>query len=245
MKISIIVPVLNEAGLIRKCLAELRKAAPQAEILIVDGNSSDETVDYAAPLCHRVLQTTAGRARQMNAGARVAGGDVFWFVHADATVPAGAISEIEQALRDERVVGGFFRIRIPRANFIYRFTDCFAHYAGLLFGIRYGDHGLFCRHESFEMIGGFPEVPLMEDADFFRKLRRTGRVVVIQDAIIVSPRRYERIGPARLTAVFALMSLLYFFRAPRRLLDWIYQSVSGEAPGNGKKRSNKIVDRSV
>jgi rSAM/selenodomain-associated transferase 2 len=222
MNISIIVPVLNEAVRVRRFLAELRKRSPQAEILVVDGNSSDQTVEYVAPFCDRVLQTTSGRASQMNAGARVAGGDVLWFVHADAIVPVAAITEIESALRDERVVGGFFRIRIPRANFIYRFTDCFAHYAGLLFGIRYGDHGFFCRRESFEKIGGFPEVALMEDADFFRKMRRAGRVVAIQDAIIVSPRRYERIGPVRLTVVFALMSLLYFFRAPRRSLQWIY-----------------------
>jgi rSAM/selenodomain-associated transferase 2 len=222
MKISIIVPALNEATLIRRSLAELRRRAPQAEILVVDGNSFDQTADYAAPLCDRVLQTTAGRARQMNAGARDARGDVLWFVHADATVPAAATAEIERALRDQRVVGGFFRIRIPRANFIYRFTDCFGHYAGLLFGIRYGDHGFFCRRETFEKIGGFPDVAVMEDADFFRKLRRAGRVGVIPEPIVINPRRYEQIGPTRLTVVFALMGLLYFFRAPRRSLHWIY-----------------------
>jgi hypothetical protein len=125
-------------------------------------------------------------------------------------------------LRDQRVVGGFFRIRIPRASFVYRISDCFAHYAGLLSGIRYGDHGFFCRRETFEKIGGFPDVALMEDADFFRKLRRAGRIAVIRDRIVIDPRRWERIGPTRLTAVFALMGVLYFFHAPRRLLCWIY-----------------------
>ena len=160
----------------------------------------------------------------MNAGARAAHGEVLWFLHADATVPATAADEIVRVLSDRRVVGGFFRIRIPRANPIYRVSDCFAHYAGLLFGIRYGDHGFFCRREIFEKIGGFPEVPLMEDADFFRKLRRAGRVRVIPEPIVIEPRRYERIGPARLTGVFALMSGLYFFRAPRRWLQWIYDN---------------------
>src|SRR6185369_16249205 len=108
-------------------------------------------------------------------------------------------------------------------NFIYRFTDSFAHYAGLLFGVRYGDHGFFCRRVTFDEIGGFPDVPLMEDADFFRKLRRAGKVAVIGDAIIIDPRRYERIGPTRLTAVFALISLLYLLRAPRVWLHWIYR----------------------
>lgn len=220
--ISIIVPVLNEAALIRHFLADLRTRAPHAEIVVVDGNSSDKTADFAAPLCDRVLQTVANRARQMNAGARTAQGDVLWFLHVDATVPPNATDEIARVLGGRNVAGGFFRIRIPRPGFIYRFTDCFAHYAGLLLGLRYGDHGFFCRREIFEKIGGFPEVALMEDADFFRKLRRAGRVRVIQEPVVIEPRRYERIGPARLTVVFGLMSLLYFFRAPRRWLNWIY-----------------------
>ena len=190
--------------------------------MVVDGTSSDQTADYAAPLCDRVLQTTAGRARQMNAGARAAKGNVFWFIHADATIPATAIDDIARILNDEQVIGGFFRIRIPRPDLIYRVSDCVAHYAGLLFGIRYGDHGFFCRREIFERIGGFPEVTLMEDADFFGTLRRAGKIRVIEEPIVIEPRRYERIGPVRLTAVFALMSVLYFLRVPRRWLEWIY-----------------------
>lgn len=214
--------MLNEAALIRKFLGELRTRAPLAEILVVDGGSCDQTAEYALGLCDWVSQTAPNRARQMNAGARVARGDVFWFVHADASVPEAAAVEIERSLSDQRVVGGFFRIRIPRANFVYRFTDCVAHYAGLLFGIRYGDHGFFCRRETFEKVGGFPDVPLMEDADFFCKLRRAGRIAVIQEPIIVDPRRYERIGPTRLTVAFTVMGLLYLLRAPRRSLDWFY-----------------------
>jgi len=220
--ISIIVPVLNEAVLIRQFLRELKKRVPEAEILVVDGTSSDQTAGSAAPLCDRVVQTTAGRARQMNAGARAAQGDVLWFLHADATVPPTAADEIARVLSDPDVAGGFFRIRIPRPSLIYRVSDCLAHYAGLLFGIRYGDHGFFCRRETFEKIGGFPEVALMEDADFFRKLRRAGKICVIPEPIAIEPRRYEQIGPGRLTLVFALMSVLYFLRAPRHWLQWIY-----------------------
>jgi hypothetical protein len=158
----------------------------------------------------------------MNAGARAAEGDVLWFLHADATIPATAVDDIARVLKDEQVIGGFFRIRIPRPDLIYRVSDCVAHYAGLLFGMRYGDHGFFCRREIFDKIGGFPDVALMEDADFFRRLRRAGQIRVIEEPIVIEPRRYERIGPVRLTAVFALMSVLYFIRAPRRWLEWIY-----------------------
>ena len=223
MNISIIVPVLNEAALIRQSLADLRERAPKAEIIIVDGTSCDRTTEFAAGLCDRLLQMAPGRARQLNVGASAARGDVLWFLHADATIPDTAIADIGYALRDRKVTGGFFRIRIPRKRLIYRFSDCFAHYAGLLLRMRYGDHGLFCRREIFEKIGGFPEVELMEDADFFRKLRRSGRIAVIPQRIVVNPRRYERIGPSRLTFAFGLIGLLYFFHAPRRMLQSIYR----------------------
>jgi rSAM/selenodomain-associated transferase 2 len=223
MNISIIVPVLNEAALVRESLTCLRESAPKAEIVVVDGTSSDRTTKFAAGLCNRLLQTAPGRARQLNAGARAAQGEVLWFLHIDATISESAIAEIESALKNREIVGGFFRIRFPRRAFVYRFSDCFAHYAGLLLGIRYGDHGFFCRREIFEKIGGFPEVVLMEDADFFRKLRRAGRIAVVRQPIVVNPRRYELIGPSRLTFAFGVIGLLYFFRAPRRLLRSIYR----------------------
>lgn len=227
MNISIIVPVLNEAALIREFLVNLRDRAPKAEIIVIDGTSSDRTTEFAAGLCDRLLQTASGRARQMNAGACVAQGEVLWFLHADARIPDNAIADIEYALRERTVVGGFFRIRFPRRDFVYRLTDCFAHYAGLLLRIRYGDHGFFCRRMIFEKIDGFPEVALMEDADFFRKLGRAGRIAVISQPIVVNPRRYERVGPSRLTLAFGLIGLLYFLHAPRRLLQSIYHHTCG------------------
>jgi len=223
MNISVVVPVLNEAVLIREFLVDLCDRAPKAEIIVVDGSSSDRTTEFAAGRCDRLLQTAPGRARQMNAGAYIAKGDVVWFLHVDARIPDNAIADIEYALRDRDVIGGFFRIRLPRAGFIYRLSDCFAHYAGLLLRVRYGDHGFFCRREIFEKIDGFPEVALMEDADFFRKLRRAGRIAVISRRIVVNPRRYERIGPSRLTLAFGLIGLLYLLHAPRQLLQVIYR----------------------
>ena len=223
MKVSIVVPVLNEAELVRDFLSNLRQRVAKAEIIVVDGGSSDGTADYAVGLCDQLLRTAPGRAQQMNAGASRARGDVLWFLHVDTTIPETAIADIEGALTDSKMIGGFFRIRVPEQGLIYRLTDSFAHHAGLLLRIRYGDHGLFCRRKAFEKIGGFPNVLLMEDADFFRKLRRTGRVFVIPHPIIVSPRRYQSIGPFRLTFSYGLIGLLYFFHAPRRLLHSIYR----------------------
>jgi rSAM/selenodomain-associated transferase 2 len=223
MHISIVIPVWNEAGLIREFLAHLRGRAPDAEIIVVDGGSDDETHELAAGFCDQLLRTNPGRAVQMNAGAAITRGDVLWFLHVDAEIPAGAPDAIERALQDEKVAGGFFRIRLPSKALVYRLTDSFAHYAGLLLRIRCGDHGIFCRRTAFEKLGGFPAVPLMEDADFFRKLRRHGRVVVLPMQIEVSARRYEQIGPLRLSLAFGLIALLYFFRAPTWLLQSIYK----------------------
>src|SRR4029077_12577858 len=128
--ISIIVPVLNEATGIERFLRCLRERASNAEVIVVDGGSSDTTVDLARNHCNRCLHATRGRAVQMNAGARTASGDTFWFVHADCEVPAGCLQQISEALRDPEVVGGFFRIRIPNKHVVYRLTDSFAHYAG-------------------------------------------------------------------------------------------------------------------
>jgi rSAM/selenodomain-associated transferase 2 len=221
--ISIIVPVLNEAASIERFIRCLRERADDAEVIIVDGGSSDGTFDLARNHCDRCLPAPRGRAVQMNTGARAASGDTFWFVHSDCEVPAGCLKQISDALRQPEVVGGFFRIRIPDERFVYRLTDSFAHYAGLLLRTRFGDHGFFCRRSAFEEIGGFPEVPLMEDAEFFRKLRRLGRIAIISSRLISSPRRYQEIGPWRLTLTYGLIALLYLLRVPIPVLAIIYQ----------------------
>ena len=223
MSISIIVPVLNEALLIQPFLENLRERAAETEIIVVDGSSSDGTAQRAIGFCDRLVKTAPSRAKQMNAGASVARGEILWFLHADTSIPETALSDIERALQDRHVVGGFFRVWFPRQRFVYRLTDSFAHYAGLVLRIRCGDHAFFCRREVFEKIGGYPEVELMEDVDFFRKLRRAGRTAVVARSVVINPRRYEMIGPWRLTFAFGLIWLLYFLRVPRNILRLVYR----------------------
>jgi rSAM/selenodomain-associated transferase 2 len=222
MIISIIVPTLNEAGLIQPFLVHLRDRAARAEIIVADGGSCDGTVDLARGLYDRLVLSKPNRAIQMNAGARAARGDILWFVHVDAKVPWGSLEEIERIMDDPKVAGGFFRIRLPRA-FIYRLTDSFAHYAGILLRMRCGDHGIFCRRAAFLDVGGFPEVPLMEDVEFFRRLRRHGRVIYSRKRIVASPRRYETIGRTRLTLAYGLIATLYIFGIPLPKLASIYE----------------------
>ena len=223
MSISIIVPTLNEEAFIQPFLEHLRQRATGAEVIIADGGSADRTVELATPLAHRVVHTKLGRAVQMNAGALAARGEILWFLHADAIVPQACLIDIEQITNNPHIMGGFFRIRLPCSQPIYRLTDSFAHYAGVLLRMRCGDHAIFCRRSVFDDIGGFPTVPLMEDVEFFRRLRRRGRVVHSNKRIIVSPRRFEAIGPARLTCAYGFIASLYCCGVGLSTLARLYQ----------------------
>jgi len=228
VQISIIVPVFNEAPLIQPFLQRLRERAPEAEIIVADGGSSDGTDRLAAGFCEQLVESELGRGRQMNTGARAARGEILWFVHVDAKLPLQCLDEIARIMDDPNVVGGYFRIRLPR-SLVYRLTDSFAHYAGILLRMRCGDHGIFCRRTTFLDIGGFPDVPLMEDVEFFRRLRRCGRVQYSERRIIVSPRRYEALGRTRLTLAYGLLATLYVFGVPLPTLARIYKRTCCDA----------------
>ena len=221
--VSIIVPVLNEAKLVANFVQNVRQVAPGVEIIVADGHSCDGTAEIARELADRVVITQAGRAVQMNAGAQAATGDILWFLHVDAQAPPECVENIVHALCDERVAGGYFRIRLPRKELIFRATDTLAHYLGLLFRMRCGDHGFFCRRDLFFALGGFPEAPLMEDVEFYRALCRRGRVQVIRSRLVISPRRYEKRGPYRVTAAYTLIAVLFLFGMSRDCLWRLYR----------------------
>jgi rSAM/selenodomain-associated transferase 2 len=224
MKISIIVPVFNEALLIRQFLQDLRERAAEAEIIVADGQSDDGTADLARGLCDQLVVSERNRAVQMNTGARAAHGDILWFLHVDGEVPSDFLAEIKRIMDDPKVGGGFFRIRLP-PPIVYRLTDSFAHYAGILLRMRCGDHGIFCRRAAFVNVGGFPDVPLMEDVELFRRLQHIGRVICSPKRIIVSPRRYQTIGRVRLSLAYGLIATLYIFGVPLEKLAAIYQRI--------------------
>src|SRR5205085_12333312 len=152
---SVIIPALNEAANVAATLASVRAENPH-EILVVDGGSADGTATVAAPLADRVLAGVRGRAAQMNLGAARATGDAFLFLHADCTLEPGALREATRLLQRPRVAAGCFTMRVPTAHLLYRSIDWFATARVRLFGIAYGDQGLFLRRETFERAAGFP-----------------------------------------------------------------------------------------
>ena len=224
--VSIIVPVLNESALIRAFLEQLRAVAPSAEIVVVDGGSDDGTPELSAGLADRVLKTSRGRARQMNAGARVARGEVFWFLHADSVIPPNALEEIAKILHEDSNVGGCFRLRLPGREWIYRVSDSLGNVGVQVFGFALGDHGIFCRRRAFWSVGGFPEIPLMEDAEFYRSLRRSGGMRQSRMAIVGNPRRYEQLGPYRTTLYYVVILGLYVFGARMKMLTSVYRRLT-------------------
>jgi rSAM/selenodomain-associated transferase 2 len=223
MTVSVIIPTLNEAGCLAGTLRALRRQRP-AEIIVADGGSTDATRPLAAEADH-LVEAPRGRARQMNAGAARARGDVLVFLHADCTLADGALDEAERLLRRRGVAAGCFTMRADAAGPLYRWIDLVALARVRLFGLAYGDQGLFLCRELFERLGGFPPLRLMEDVFFSRRLRRYGRIAVARSRILVSARRWRRTGIVRQTLRnWALLTLAAGGVPPDRLAAF-YPSV--------------------
>ncbi|MFN4258976.1 MAG: TIGR04283 family arsenosugar biosynthesis glycosyltransferase [Gemmataceae bacterium] len=223
MSISIIIPVLDEADHIRETIRALR-ARGAAEIVVVDGGSSDATLSAAAE-ADVVARAPRGRAAQMNHGAAHASGDILLFLHADCQLEEGALRAAEQLLCRQRVVAGCFTMRVRAEGGLYRAIDYCATARVRLTGIVYGDQGLFLRRALFERLGGFPPLRFLEDLYFSRELRRQGRIAVASQRIFVSPRRWQRQGLIQQTLRNWTLTALAAAGAPPDYLARFYPAV--------------------
>ena len=197
MDISVIIPVLNEAAIIADTIQRTRDLG-ECEIVVVDGGSEDGTTE-AASSADRCMRSSRGRARQQNAGGALATGDVLLFLHADCWLEPGAFDAVRRALADERCVAGCFRQRIDNDGWAYRLVERGNALRVRVLGWIYGDQALFIRKEVFDRVGGFPQVDLMEDLYLAKRLKREGRMRLIDHAVHVSPRRWQQIGLIRQT----------------------------------------------
>ena len=197
MRISVIIPTLNEAACLAETLAHAR-ALGKVEIVIADGGSSDGTLNIARS-ADLLLDAPRGRASQLNAGARASHGEVLLFLHADCWLEAGSLEALRRALDDPGCVAGCFQQAIGAAGWKYRALERGNAIRARLLGWIYGDQGLFVRRETFERLGGFPLLPLMEDLYFAKQLKRAGRVALVDSLLHVSARRWQRQGVLRRT----------------------------------------------
>jgi rSAM/selenodomain-associated transferase 2 len=216
MKISIVIPVLNEAHHLPKSLS---MQATDVEIIVVDGGSQDETVAIAQSFGVKVLQSAPGRAIQMNAGAKVASGEILLFLHADTRLPDG----FDQMIRDtlKVAIAGAFQLRIDANQPGIRWIEQGVNWRSRYLQLPYGDQALFLRTETFQKIGGFPPLPIMEDFEFVRTLRQLGKIVILPKPVITSGRRWQKLGVFRTTIVNQIVIFAYLIGiSPTRIQAW-------------------------
>ena len=209
MNLSVIVPVLNEEITVEATLQALVALAPY-EIIIVDGGSRDRTREICRRFAVEVLSSERGRARQMNFGARRASGDVLLFLHADTRLPESALDDIDAALSDPRYLGGRFDVELPGAHWMFKMIAALINYRSRATKIGTGDQALFVRRDIFDLIGGYPDIPLMEDIVFYRALKGMGNIACLRSRVVTSARRWERDGVWRTILRMWMLKLCYF-----------------------------------
>ena len=217
MNISVIVPVLNEEKSIAATLAALAALQPY-ETIVVDGGSHDRTRGIAAEFGVAIITAPRSRARQMNRGAVEANGDVYLFLHADTRLPATAFADIAVALGDSRYVGGRFDVALDGSHWMLPVVARLISYRSRVSKVGTGDQALFARREVFQRMGGFPDIPLMEDIAFCRALKHLGQVACLRSRVVTSARRWEADGVWRTIFRMWTLKLLYLIGvSPLRL----------------------------
>lgn len=216
--ITVIVPALNEEGVIAGALESLSCQGGAWEAIVVDGGSTDRTREVARRYA-RVMASGRGRARQMNAGTEAAKGDIFLFLHADSRLPPGALAEVGRAV-EGGAVGGGFRLRLEGGR-LYGLISRLASLMARLEGIYLGDHAIFVARSAFTAVGGFREMALMEDVDLCRRLKARGGLVQIGMEVRSSPRRLQG-RVLRTLFRMQVLRLLYYLGVPPARLEALY-----------------------
>ena len=217
MLISVVIPVLNEEKSIAATVAALAPFKPH-ELIIVDGGSTDRTREICDRLGVTVLSSPRGRGTQMNRGAQRATGEVVLFLHADTRLPDSAFQDIRDALRNPQCGGGRFDVRLDGARWMLRVIGAMISLRSRISKVATGDQAIFVRREVFRELGGYPEIPLMEDMTFARALKRRGPVACLRSRVVTSARRWESEGAWRTIFKMWLLKSLYLLGvSPHRL----------------------------
>jgi len=222
VRLSIIIPVLNEASGIAQYLSELQGYRDAGhEVILVDGGSTDATLVQAQGRVERIVQTGRGRARQMNAGAEQAQGDVLLFLHADTRLPANADELIREVLEAGRVWGRF-DVRLSGEAWPLRIIETLMNWRSCFSGIATGDQAMFVLRDAFAHLGGFAEIPLMEDIELSRRLKKISAPCCLHARVITSSRRWETQGILRTVLLMWGLRLAWFLGVSPARLHKIY-----------------------
>ncbi|MDY6950487.1 MAG: TIGR04283 family arsenosugar biosynthesis glycosyltransferase [Thermodesulfobacteriota bacterium] len=216
MKLSIVIPVLNEAEILGDTLGRL--ARPSGDIMVVDGGSTDGTVEIARQYTSRVITSPRGRGPQQDAGARQSHGSVLLFLHADTRLPMAYERLVHEALEGPGVVFGAFHLKIHPSKPILAFIASMANLRSRLLRMPYGDQALFARREAYFEAGGFPDWPVMEDVDLVRRLNRLGGFQLARGSVLTSGRRWKKENAVFTTLRnWSLMTRYYMGHRPHTL----------------------------
>jgi len=238
--ISIIIPALNEESVLASTLESIR-ASCALEVILVDGGSIDGTQKVAHAHGAKILFSPPGRAKQMNCGAAAALGNILLFLHADTLLPPQFERLIQGVLAHRGVVAGAFELRIDSPSTILRGIERMANWRSRRLHMPYGDQALFVRAELFHSIGGFSELPIMEDFELMRQLRRKGRIEMIPEPALTSARRWEQAGILRTTLANQVAIAAYLMgMPPARIACWYHRySKSRSLNGRSSKTQAK------
>ena len=237
MRLSVVIPALNEGGTLHACLGQLAELrAHDHEVIVVDGGSTDGTPTLALGLADRVLTSPRGRAAQMNTGASSARGDVLLFLHADTSLPTRADQHVASAFSGGRRWGRF-DVRLSGRSPILRLVEWMMNLRSRVTGIATGDQALFVERRLFERVGGYPPIPLMEDIALSRLLKAAGgRPACVRPPVVTSSRRWERDGAARTIWLMWRLRAAYALGADPASLAAIYYGATDGAPRPARSR---------
>jgi len=225
--ISIIIPTLNEETSIAGTLEAIAKLRGAFEVIVVDGGSTDRTVDIVAARAN-VLHAPPGRGIQQAAGANAAKGEVFWFLHADSLPGPSALTAIESSLRDQRVAGGNFSLRFDgHVRSARQLTMIYPYLRSI--GLCYGDSGIFVRRAVYNEIGGFRSYSLFEDVDLVKRIRTRGKFRTLSEELVTSSRRFEHRNFAAMFAEWTALQLLFWAGVSPDRLARLYAPVRRRA----------------
>jgi len=222
--VTIIIPIYNEEKNLLEKIGQFRNLSKSAELIFVDGKSSDNSCSIAVAY-GKILHSKAGRAAQMNSGVTQARGDILLFLHADNIILTDTLETIERKITEDGYIGGCLTQRIDNNALIYRLIEWQGNTRARLTREFYGDQGIFVKKNTFLRMGGFPEVPIMEDVLFSRRLRTIGKTVVLSDKITVSARRWEKNGIIKTALIFNLIIILFWLKAPLHKIKQFYEDI--------------------